>query len=75
MENVGRLQQYALELILHLSGSNECVNDISQSNVIVYLLLVLRSSVSNQETTLEILNALSSNRKIVRDIVDSGGLL
>jgi DnaJ family protein C protein 13 len=75
MENVGRLQQYALELILHLSGSNECVNDISQANVIVYLLLVLRSSLSNQETTLEILNALSSNGKIVRDIVDSGGLL
>ncbi|CAF3421421.1 unnamed protein product [Rotaria sp. Silwood1] len=75
MENVARLQQNALELILHLSGSNECVNDISQSNVIVYLLLVLRSSLSNQETTLEILNALSSNGKIVRDIVDSGGLL
>ncbi|UJR33077.1 hypothetical protein I4U23_020536 [Adineta vaga] len=75
MENVGRLQQYALELILHLSGSNECVNDISQSNVIVYLLLVLRSSLSHQETTLEILNALASNGKIVRDIVDSGGLL
>lgn len=75
MENVGRLQQYALELILHLSGSNECVNDISQANVIVYLLLVLRSSISNQETTLEILNALASNGKIVRDIVDSGGLL
>jgi DnaJ family protein C protein 13 len=75
MENVGRLQQYALELILHISGSNECVNDISQSNVIVYLLLVLRSSISNQETTLEILNALSSNGKIARDIVDSGGLL
>ncbi|CAF4208185.1 unnamed protein product [Rotaria sp. Silwood2] len=75
MENVARLQQNALELILHLSGSNECVNDISQSNVIVYLLLVLRSSISNQETTLEILNALSSNGKIVRDIVDSGGLL
>ncbi|CAM4760310.1 unnamed protein product [Rotaria magnacalcarata] len=75
MENVGRLQQYALELILHLSGSNDCVNDVSQANVIVYLLLVLRSSLSNQETTLEILNALSSNVKIVRDIVDSGGLL
>lgn len=75
IENVGRLQQYALELILHLSGSNDCVNDISQSNVIVYLLLVLRSSLVNQETTLEILNALSSNGKIVRDVVDSGGLL
>jgi DnaJ homolog subfamily C member 13 len=75
MENVGRLQQFTLELILHLSGSNECVNDISQVNVIVYLFLVLRSSLANQETTLEILNALSSNGKIVRDIVDSGGLL
>lgn len=75
VENVGRLQQYALELILHLSGSNECVNDIAQSNVIVYLLLALRSSTVNQESTLEILNALSSNGKIVRDMVDSGGLL
>ena len=75
MENVGRLQQFTLELILHLSGSNECVNDIAQSNVIVYLFLVLRTSLANQETTLEILNALASNGKIVRDIVDSGGLL
>ena len=75
MENVRRLQQYALELILHLSGSNECVTDISQSNVTVYLLLVLRSSIVNQETTLEILNALTSNGKIVREIVDNGGLL
>ena len=75
MENVARLQQNALELILHLSGSNECVGDISTSNVIVYLLLVLRSSISNQETTLEILNALASNGKIVRDMADSGGLL
>ena len=75
MENVPRLRQNALELILHLSGSNDCVNDISQSNVIVYLLIVLRSSAANQETTLEILNALSSNGKIVKDLVDSGGLL
>lgn len=75
MENLARVQQFTLELILHLSGSNECVTDISQSNVVVYLLLVLRSSSSNQETALEILNALASNGKIVRDIVDSGGLL
>ncbi len=75
MESVIRLQQVALELIFHISGSNECVTDISQSNVIVYLLLVLRSSPANQETTLEILGALSSNPKIVRDLVDSGGLL
>lgn len=75
MDSVGRLQQNALELILHLSGSNDCVTDIAQSNVIVYLLLVLRSSAANQETTLEILNALASNGKVVRDIVESGGLL
>lgn len=75
MENLARVQQFTLELILHLSGSNDCVTDIAQSNVIVYLLFVLRSSAQQQEASLEILNVLASNGKIVRDTVDSGGLI
>ncbi|CAF1209876.1 unnamed protein product [Didymodactylos carnosus] len=80
MDNIHRTQILALELILHITGSNECVQDISQSNVIVYLLLALKSSPSKvqndiQQLVLDILACLCSNTKIVKDLFTSGGLL
>ena len=70
-----RIQQLTLEILLSVTTNKDCINDIAQAEVLVYLLMVLYSLPSAQTTALECLYALSSNQKIIKDMIHTGGIL
>lgn len=69
------IQSLTLELLISVTANQNCVNDIANVDVLVNLLLVLHSFTNGQQLALECLYALASNTKIVKDMVQTGGLL
>jgi DnaJ family protein C protein 13 len=69
------IQSLTLELLISVTANQNCVNDIANVEVLVNLLLVLHSYTAGQHLALDCLYALSSNSKIVKDMVLTGGLL
>lgn len=69
------IQSLTLELLISVTANQNCVNDIANAEVLVNLLLVLHSFTNGQQLALECLYALASNNKIVKDMVQTGGLL
>ncbi|XP_033628714.1 dnaJ homolog subfamily C member 13-like isoform X2 [Asterias rubens] len=70
-----KLQMLALEVVKNVTTNKECVANIADSNVLPYLLLTLHSLPSGCLTVIETLSALSSNTKIVKEVVAKGGLV
>lgn len=64
-----------LELLISVTANQSCVEDIAKVDALVDLLLVLHSFTAGQQLALDCLYALSSNGKIVKDMVQTGGLL
>lgn len=58
-----------------MTKNNECVTDIANSGVVVYVLLCLYSTPSNRLIILDILITLSTSSTIVKDILNKGGHL
>ena len=69
------IQTLTLETLLIVTANKECVTDIANSDVLVNLLLTLHSFVNGQQLAIECLYALASNTKIVKDMVQTGGIL
>lgn len=69
------IQSLTLELLISVTANQNCVNDIANVDVLVELLLVLHSFTNGQQLALDCLYALASNSKIVKDMVQTGGLL
>jgi DnaJ family protein C protein 13 len=69
------IQSVSLELLISVTANQSCVNDIANVDVLVNLLLVLHSFTTGQQLAIDCLYALSSNSKIVKDMVATGGLL
>ncbi|XP_072047448.1 dnaJ homolog subfamily C member 13-like isoform X2 [Amphiura filiformis] len=69
------LQMLSLEVIKSVTTNHDCVNNIADSSVLPYLLLTLHSLPTGRVTVLETLYALSSNTKLVKEIVAKGGLI
>ncbi|XP_033101582.1 dnaJ homolog subfamily C member 13-like isoform X2 [Anneissia japonica] len=67
-----KLQQLALEVICSVTSSKDCVDNIADSNVLAYLLLVLHSLPTGRLTALETMYALTSNTKIVKESISKG---
>jgi DnaJ family protein C protein 13 len=70
-----KIQSCTLETLISVTANKTCVNDIANNEVLSSLLLVLHSFTSGQLLALECLYSLSSNSKIVKDMVPTGGLL
>lgn len=70
-----RLQTLTLEMLISATANKNCVNDIANADVLVNLLLVLHSFNNGQQLSLDCLYALSSNNKIVKDMIPTGGIL
>ncbi|XP_071822188.1 dnaJ homolog subfamily C member 13-like isoform X2 [Apostichopus japonicus] len=70
-----RLKVLDLEVIKGVSSNSECVENISNSGVMGYLVMSLHLVPEEAATVLEALFALMSNTKIVKEIVNKGGLI
>ncbi|EDV26296.1 uncharacterized protein TRIADDRAFT_21978 [Trichoplax adhaerens] len=75
MESDGNLQQMALEVINNVAGNKKCVQDIADADVLSYLFLVVEMAPDSQVTVMEVLIALSSNTKIVKDCMSKGAVI
>ncbi|XP_060515817.1 dnaJ homolog subfamily C member 13 [Cylas formicarius] len=65
----------ALNLIGVVARNNECINDIAASGVLGHLLLVLFLMPEAQEQVLDILRALMTNTKIVKESLNKGAVI
>lgn len=72
LDDCAKLQQYALEVVNSVTTNQECVNDISASEVLAYLLMALPMLPSCQLLTLESLFSLMSSTKIVKEALMKG---
>lgn len=73
-----RIQHLTLEILCLVSANKECINDIAQSEVLVYLLIILNNTsfkFDSQLIALDCLYLLVSNNKLVKDMINTGGLL
>ncbi|XP_070570129.1 dnaJ homolog subfamily C member 13-like isoform X2 [Ptychodera flava] len=75
VKGAGKIQQLALEVIAGVTGNKDCVTNIADSDVLVYLLLVLQTLPTGRLTVLETLHALSSNTKIIKEAMAKGALI
>lgn len=70
--NFKAIQKGALEVISNVTKNQECVNDIAANDVVVHLLLCLNTLKDSQLQILEVLYALMSTTKIVKDALNKG---
>lgn len=77
LEGCVAVQQSVLAVMEGVTGNADCVSDIAASEVLVYLMLALHSPALVQDhlTTLNILHALMSNTKIVKEALNKGGVM
>lgn len=69
------VQKGVLNVICLVTRNNECVNDISSSEVLGYLLLVLYVLPDLQPQILETLYALMTTTKIVKEALNKGAVI
>jgi DnaJ family protein C protein 13 len=70
-----KLQQLALEVVSSVIGERDCVADIANAKVLVYLLLTTQSLPTGRPMAIEVMHGLMSNPKILAEAFDTGGLL
>ncbi|XP_076821267.1 dnaJ homolog subfamily C member 13-like isoform X2 [Clavelina lepadiformis] len=75
VENASEMQLMALEVLSSVTSNKMCVENIADSRVVTLLLLTLESLPAGCPTVLEVLHALASNPKIVKEMLQQGGLL
>lgn len=66
------IQKRALDVISSVTKNHECVNDIAACEILGHLLLVLYTLPDQQISILEILYALMSTTKIVKESLCKG---
>lgn len=76
------VQALVLQLIINLSTNKDCLNDISNSNVIIYLLLIfyVNSKITESKSkvyldVLDIMISFASNTDLVKESISKGVLL
>ncbi|KAG0721186.1 DnaJ subfamily C member 13 [Chionoecetes opilio] len=77
LEGCVAVQQSVLAVVEGVTGNADCVGDIAASEVLVYLMLALHSPALVQDhiTALNILHALMSNTRIVKEALNKGGVM
>ncbi|XP_023317683.1 dnaJ homolog subfamily C member 13 isoform X2 [Trichogramma pretiosum] len=73
--NSASIRSAALEVIYNVTHNQECVNDIASNEVIAHLLLSLNILRDKQILILEILHALMSTTRIVKDALIKGAVI
>ncbi|XP_039252268.2 dnaJ homolog subfamily C member 13-like isoform X1 [Styela clava] len=75
VDNASKMQLVALEVLSGVTGNRECVQNIADSKITSLLLLTLESLPAGRGLILVTLHALASNTKIVKEVLEQGGLI
>ena len=75
VDNANKLKELALDVILSVTGSKKCVNNIADANTLHFLLMTIPSLPNAHGIILEILLALSSHTAIIKETIQKGGLI
>lgn len=79
LEEMSEIQILAINVIANVTGNQECVKDIAASEVLIYLLLLLHTSLKPNSAkhlaTLEALIPLMSNPKLVSQALSKGAII
>jgi DnaJ family protein C protein 13 len=73
--DLGDMQYSALEVIAASIGNKECVANIAEANVLAYLLVSIETLPKGRSLAVEIMHGLTSNPKMLVEILKSGSLL
>lgn len=69
------IEKSALNVIAIVTRNNDCVNDIASSDVLGYLLLLLYTLQDCQPQILDVLHALMTTTKIVKEALSKGAIV
>ena len=79
LDQIGELQTMAVNVIASVSGNQECVKDIASSEVLVYLLMVLHPTQTEESVKqLAVLTALTPlmfNTRLIKEALNKGAVL
>ncbi|CAG2170123.1 unnamed protein product, partial [Oppiella nova] len=80
LDQMSDLQTQAVNVIASVSGNQECVQDIASSEVLVYLLMVLRptqqtTEFAKQLAVLTALTPLMFNTRLIKEALSKGAIL
>ena len=70
-----KIQEMALQVLLNVTGSSECVDDIAANLVLVNVLHVLYTLPAHRSVALDLLHALSGETKLVKECLQFGGII
>ncbi|XP_066249736.1 dnaJ homolog subfamily C member 13 [Euwallacea similis] len=69
------IQVEALNVIAVVTRNNECINDIASCDVLSYILLSIYSLRDSHQQIVDVLSALATNTKIVKEALNKGAVL
>ena len=75
IQDTTTLKELSINVILSVTGSKKCVNNIADANTLHFLLMALPSLPNSHCTIIEILMALCSHTAIIKEVIQKGGLI
>ena len=69
------LQEMALHVLLNVTGSTECIDDIAANHVLVNVLHVLYTLPQHRTVALDLLHAISGDTRLVKECLQFGKLV
>ena len=72
LENFPEIQKMTLRVLSNVTGSSECIDDISASHVLVALLQVMHSNIESQELSLSVFQSLMGDTRLVKEALARG---
>lgn len=72
LESYHKIQEMALHVLSHVTGSSECVDDIAASKVMGFLLQVIYSLPDQVGLALTVLHSLMGDTRLVKECLANG---
>ena len=72
LESYKRLQEMTLNVLVNVTGSKECIDDISASQVFHFLLQSIYSLPEQRAVSLAVLNSLVGDTRLVKECLAQG---
>ena len=70
-----KIQEMALHVLLNVTGSTECIDDIAANHVLVNVLHVLYTLPQHRTVALDLLHAISGDTRLVKECLQFGKFL
>ena len=67
-----KIQEMALQVLLNVTGSSECIDDIAANHVLVNVLHVLYTLPEHRAVALDLLHAVSGDTRLVKECLQYG---